>query len=401
IAVYDKNGDFQAMLGGRWGPFALARSFSNSSSGGFIAPGLPVVRSTTSTQRGISPLEYVNLNELPDVDIVYTNDQSKWSRCLVVETSPTSDLGSGAWTLSAKWKDNVDKSGNSEGAKSSDDHGMSWFPGYAIDVNTGQRLNIFFGESEWDEQNNGNDMVFNPTNDLGTNLDRAGGRHYVYVTNLPYDGCEAIKDTLTNADSKGINSLSTAIYFPDTDNNLKDVYKYVAWVGIPLVNTGFDFTDPVNIPTDARVSLRTNQRFRTREGGKELGIFTFNTVDQAAKTNQNDVAKEALDDVLVVPNPYYAYSSYETGQLDNRVKITNLPQKCRISIFTLNGQLVQQFTKDSDEPDQDWDLKNQSGVPVASGVYIIHVDGNIDGQNLGEKIIKLFAVVRQVDLDNF
>ena len=113
------------------------------------------------------------------------------------------------------------------------------------------------------------------------------------------------------------------------------------------------------------------------------------------------MAEEALDKVLVVPNPYYAYSSYETGQLDNRVKITNLPQKARISIFTLNGHLVRQYTKDSEEPDQDWDLRNFAGVPVASGVYIIHVDANIDGQNLGEKVIKLFAVMREIDLENF
>lgn len=62
---------------------------------------------------------------------------------------------------------------------------------------------------------------------------------------------------------------------------------------------------------------------------------------------------------------------------------------------------MRQYSKDSDEPDQDWDLKNTDGVPVASGVYIIHVDANIDGQNLGEKIIKLFAVMRQIDLDSY
>ena len=72
-----------------------------------------------------------------------------------------------------------------------------------------------------------------------------------------------------------------------------------------------------------------------------------------------------------------------------------------MSIFTLNGFLVKQFTKDSDAPELRWDLKNQSGVPVASGVYIMHIDANIDGQQLGEKIVKLFAVMRQIDLDNF
>ena len=58
---------------------------------------------------------------------------------------------------------------------------------------------------------------------------------------------------------------------------------------------------------------------------------------------------------------------------------------------------MRQFNKDSDEPDQDWDLKNHSGVPVASGVYIVH----IDAFDLGEKILKMFAVMRQIDLDSF
>lgn len=402
LRVFDKHGDFQSILGGRWGPNAITKGFANSDAGGAIAPGLPVVQSVTSSQIGVSSAELLNFDDLPDVDIVFTNDQSKWSRCVVVETSPTSSLGSGAWLLAAKWRDNVDKDGNSEGTRAENDHGMGWFPGYAIDVNRGQRLNIFFGESEWDQLNNGDDMKWNPTPNLGNNLDRIGGRHYVYVTNLPYDECESIRDTLMNADYVGINGFAKAIYFPESNHNLKDVYKHVAWVGIPLTVDGFQFEDPKDIPTDARISLRVQQTFRSRDPiANDNPLFAFNTVEQAVQTGLTDVAKGALDDVLVVPNPYYAYSSYETGQLDNRVKVTNLPQKCRVSIFTLNGQLVRQFTKDSDEPDQDWDLKNQSGVPVASGVYIIHIDANIDGQNLGEKIIKLFAVVRQIDLDNF
>ena len=183
--------------------------------------------------------------------------------------------------------------------------------------------------------------------------------------------------------------------------HIKDAYKHVAWVGVPLTATGFDIPTPADIPTQAKVSLRVNQPFGPRPGSTNVPLFSFNTVELAAMTGDTEVAKDALDDVLVVPNPYYAYSSYETGQLDNRVKITNLPQKCRISIFTLNGNLVRQYNKDSDDPDQDWDLKNTSGVPVASGVYIIHVDANIDGRNLGEKVIKLFAVMRQIDLDSY
>ncbi|MDX1906258.1 MAG: T9SS type A sorting domain-containing protein [Bacteroidia bacterium] len=397
--IYDKNRDFQSILGGRWGPFAMMRPFSNSAAGGNIAPGLVV--GNPSNNRQIAPSRLINLANLPDVDIVFTSDITKWSRCVVVETSPNSSLGTGAWQLSAKYKSSVDQSGQPESATLPQDggpYGMGWFPGYAIDVNTGQRLNVFFGESEWDKLNRGNDMQFNPTFSLGTNLDRVGGRHYVYVTNLPYDGCESIKDSLMNANYVGINSFSDAIFFPETGHNIGSSYRHVAWVGIPLSVNGYDASNPRAFPTAARVSLRVKQPFSL---ATEAPAFTFNTIDRAVTTGETQVAKDALEKVLVVPNPYYAYSSYETGQLDNIVKITNLPQQCRISIFTLNGHLVRQYTKDSDEPDQDWDLKNQAGVPVASGVYIIHVDANIGDQKLGEKIIKLFAVMRQIDLDNF
>ncbi|MEZ4847898.1 MAG: T9SS type A sorting domain-containing protein [Bacteroidia bacterium] len=398
--IFDKNGDYQSILGGRWAPFSLARSFNNDvQGGGAIALGLPV--SNQSGNRQVAATELINLRNLPDIDIVFTSDRSKWSRCVVIETSPNSNLGSGAWQLSAKWTDNVDKDGKSEGAKTPTSHGMGWFPGYAININTGQRLNIFFGESTWDRLNRGNDMLFNPTNDFGSSLSRVGGRHYVWVTNLPYDECESIRTILQNSNERGTGGFSDAIKFDGTGNNLKDAYKHVAWAGIPMTNSAFDIASPDDFPTDARVSIRQNQPYKSRPNTSDIPTFTFNTADYAVQTGLADVAEDALDKVLVVPNPYYAYSSYETGQLDNRVKITNLPQKCRISIFTVNGLLVKQFTKDSDEPDQDWDLKNHSGVPVASGVYIIHVDANIDGQKLGEKIIKLFAVMRQIDLNSF
>jgi hypothetical protein len=40
------------------------------------------------------------------------------------------------------------------------------------------------------------------------------------------------------------------------------------------------------------------------------------------------------------------------------------------------------FTRAKRVPYQDWDMKNQNGISVASGLYIIHVD--VPG--VGEKI---------------
>ena len=44
--------------------------------------------------------------------------------------------------------------------------GMGWFPGYAIDIETGERLNIVFAEDSWLTSDNGNDMLWNPTSNI-------------------------------------------------------------------------------------------------------------------------------------------------------------------------------------------------------------------------------------------
>jgi hypothetical protein len=104
-----------------------------------------------------------------------------------------------------------------------------------------------------------------------------------------------------------------------------------------------------------------------------------------------------LDLINVVPNPYYAYSQYERNKVDTRIKITNLPEKCTVSIFNTSGKLVNQFKKDNELTFQDWVLTNKVGIPVASGIYIIHVD--VPG--VGEAIRKAFIGMRQTDLEGF
>ena len=93
--------------------------------------------------------------DLNNVDVIMTSDKSKWSRCVVVETaSPDYYNTAGLQTqgnrnqFDIRAGQSVDKDGNPDGTG----EGMGWFPGYAVDVETGERLNIFFGEnSVYDE----------------------------------------------------------------------------------------------------------------------------------------------------------------------------------------------------------------------------------------------------------
>ena len=129
-------------------------------------------------------------------------------------------------------------------------------------------------------------------------------------------------------------------------------------------------------------------------------VYEFNTSDLMSKENDNQQAVSALDLINVVPNPYYGFSEYETSQLDNRIKITNLPEESLIRIYTVSGTLIRTIKKSDQLTSVDWDLKNDHGIPIASGLYIIHVETTIDNVK-EQKILKWFGVLRPVDLDTF
>jgi hypothetical protein len=141
--------------------------------------------------------------------------------------------------------------------------------------------------------------------------------------------------------------------------------------------------------------------------------YAFNTATIA--TSIQNPSKEAsdLDLINVVPNPYYGYDDYEHNQLDNRIKIVNLPLKCTVTIFDMSGIMIRQFVVDKSgitEPRAstagintdaqtsiDWDLKNFAGVPISGGMYLIYIKA--DG--IGERTVKWFGIMRPVDLNSY
>jgi hypothetical protein len=126
-------------------------------------------------------------------------------------------------------------------------------------------------------------------------------------------------------------------------------------------------------------------------------MYSWSMDKIATQVGQSKALQEVLDMINVVPNPYNAFSDYERNKIDNRVKITNLPERCIISIYTTNGKLVKRIEKDSPITYQDWTLTNHANIPVASGVYLIH----IEVPNIGDRILKAFIAMRMVDLQNF
>ncbi len=374
---------YENVLGGTWAPYRLTSTdvFDTTS-----APG--------SWGGGPAWANFQSLNKLedvPSIKVVFTNDKTKWTRVPVIELGENDNETEGnVKKMNLRAGTSVDKNGNPTSG-----NGWGWFPGYAIDLDKGIRLNMMFGEDSRMTEDNGNDMIWNPSENTfvsdgsvrSTNA-RNGGRHYIYVFNSQYEG----DDETNNPHYVDFNANNQ-----DPPNAAKrNIYKQVNWVSIPIAQTGKEL-----LTNDLTVTLQVSQPYDEYDGcaggTNDPNVYTFNTKDLRVQTNNLTAEENSMELIQVVPNPYYAYSEYETDQLDNRVKITNLPEKCTISIYTLNGTLIRQISKDNPQTNVEWDLKNAAGIPIASGLYLFHIDGG----DAGERVLKWFGAMRPVDLDTF
>ena len=81
-----------------------------------------------------------------------------------------------------------------------------------------------------------------------------------------------------------------------------------------------------------------------------------------------------LSRVGVVPNPYRAAEAWNPPG-GHELHFINLPARARILIYTLSGDLVREIQHADDVRDfERWDLKNDAGRDVASGIYLYRVE---------------------------
>ena len=402
------------------------------------------MNTSNNAVRANNPIESLN-----NVNIVFTSDKTKWSRCAVVEAavpfyydggvhsrSPQLETfnevitTSKAVNFSLRNSPSVGKDVSGSDNKPTKQitageqavgvtYGMGWFPGYAVDVETGERLNVFFGENscfdpaigKYDAGSAGvnRDMMFNPTSQLVLEANPFnegvfsffGGQHRVYVMRTKYDECLALSERLKLGRSSIVKTSEL---------------KNIAWAGMLFAapNTKMLSYKDGLIPNDVTVTMRVNNRYAVLKGKGTNGShpaykFTLAGKQAAPLTTQTQI-DSSLNFIGVVPNPYYGFSAYERDEFTTTIKLTNLPLKCKVSIYTLDGKFIRQFNRDEKpsaypevagfgnrskqiNPDLEWDLKNDKNIPVASGVYLI----NVDAGALGQRVLKFFAVNRQFD----
>ena len=103
--------------------------------------------------------------------------------------------------------------------------------------------------------------------------------------------------------------------------------------------------------------------------------FTVTAPSVASTDVANDVEK-----INVFPNPYMGYHDLEGTDsvipLPKYVTFNHLPTSGKVifRVFNIAGTQVASFEKSTTTQYQQWNMRNSNEFPLASGVYIVHID---------------------------
>ena len=106
------------------------------------------------------------------------------------------------------------------------------------------------------------------------------------------------------------------------------------------------------------------------------------TTQAGMVSGQEALMKKQLQKINVVPNPYWAHNPGERDGVNHFIRFTNLPGSgVKIRIFTLAADLIKVIDDAGRGKDgtlglqyANWDLRNEAGIPVASGIYLVHFE---------------------------
>ena len=91
--------------------------------------------------------------------------------------------------------------------------------------------------------------------------------------------------------------------------------------------------------------------------------------------------KDNLSESYIYPNPV------RTSQGNDKVTFANLTNNVMIRIFKTNGDLVREINATDTNGTVTWDLTNDNGNQVASGIYIYLITNELSQKSKGKLAI--------------
>jgi hypothetical protein len=229
----------------------------------------------------------------------------------------------------------------------------------------------------------------------------------------------SVKDTLATADTWDL--VEGGVYFDDTLYNVFEPIYVSSYtypeddpsttvredsVGVKQMQN--DLLGVLNIPDHEKSALR-RVFIRDLDGDglpPESGFVRFNKYHELRQgdayeirldrvvTGNVDLAKADIAAIKAFPNPYYGMNVDETSLTDRFITFNHLPAKAVIRIYNLAGIHVRRLEKDDPTTQYfRWDLRNESGKSVASGIYVVYMElEDEQGVPLGTRTLKLVII---------
>lgn len=139
-----------------------------------------------------------------------------------------------------------------------------------------------------------------------------------------------------------------------------------------------------------QVILAVAQHYPIGALGVNYIITVRNLISQSGVPIQQGQGSQAslifyqrdLSQVFTYPNPC------RVGDGQNFIMFANLTQAATVKIMTLSGQLIRTLEEKDGNGGVSWDLRNEQGEMVATGIYIFYVTGQSDSKKGKLAIVK-------------
>lgn len=195
---------------------------------------------------------------------------------------------------------------------------------------------------------------------------------------------------ITNSQIIGPYQISLTFNLPVDEISARDKNNYI-----------FSPANQINT-----ITVKDNSVLLDLTGNKPVGsvgkeyVLRLNNIKSSASSGNIPIKSGAgsyivltgnaadLSDVYVYPNPV------KLGEGNSRLTFANLTRRVKINILTLSGNQIKEILANTDNGGVEYDLTDDKGDKLPSGVYLYRIVSLDDTQNETQEIFGKFAVIR-------
>jgi hypothetical protein len=120
------------------------------------------------------------------------------------------------------------------------------------------------------------------------------------------------------------------------------------------------YINPIPPSHGDQFTIKTYKPFR------EEIYYEFST----KKTEYSGTQQINLNEIRVVPDPYIVSNEWETSQFGKKLMFNHLPNECKITIYTVAGDLINELYHEDNKGFMFWDMRTYNDQYIAYGLYV-------------------------------